>query len=412
MQRTNFAGLTELAPDDPLTIDDAAFLRRNIRTIDRFIAIGAKTHHHDGHAPIASPVGAPGVVAGASSGSIDANTLGYFGVSLLDVDGGETLVSPLASARTPQTFTPPVVAPSATADYTAGTLRADTYYYGVTLVDGVGGETTIGPARTVNRAPGYASGRVIITALDQMVAASSGAVGWAIYRATAGGQWAYLASGSMTQYIDSGQDCADCLRMPPTYNTTRKTGRFDVTLPASGAIPQGATTIRLYGGTDPDFPDPALVGSYPLASAGATVPVLSMALAQGSPPKVSGSVGGATPINPQTEIATPVSTLVPAASAFQAAGGSGWATPSVALMAGLIDLEGAFVGSGAIGDPIGLVPAGYRPRAKYPVHGTVVASGRGRVAVDALPDGRLVLAEALAGVGASAAVFLSGRWRV
>lgn len=409
MDRTQFAGLTELAPDDPLTIDDASFLRRNVRTIDHFIAMGAKTHHHDGHLSIVNPTAGPSVVAAASSGTVDPGTTGYFGVTFLDVDGGESMVSPLGSAKTPDPFHPPTAAPSAAADYTNGHLRADTYYYGVTLVDGLGGETTISPTRTVNRDPGYASGQIIVSMLDVLVAQAPGATGWAVYRAQAGGQWAFLASGNAATYVDTGADCADCLREPPTYNTTRKTTRFDVTLPAAAS---GATAIRLYGGTDPDLPDPALVGTYPVASAGATIMVPAMAFGQGAPPPVSTSVGGAGRINPQTEIVSPDAIAVPAASGSSwVPAGSGWASPAVTLMAGLVDLEGAWVGSGAPGTTVALVPLPYRPRAKYPVDGTIVASARGRVALDAFPDGRVVLAEPFAS-GASAAVFLSGRWRV
>jgi len=404
MDRTPFAGLTRLLPDDPLTSDDAAFLQRNITTIDHFIAVGAKTHRHDAHTAVANPTTGPTVVAAASSGTIDPGVTGYFGITVMDVDGGETLLGPLGSASTPDPFPAPTAPPSAAAEYTGGNLRADTYYYGITLVDGVGGETTISPAKVVTRDPGYASGQVRITLLDVAVAQAPGAVGWAVYRSAAGGQWSFLASGSGPTYVDTGADCADCLREPPTYNTTRKTTRFQVTLPA--ALPSGATAIRLYGGSDPDLPDPALVGTYPVASAGAVVTLASMAFSIGTPPPVSTSVGGAGQVNPATDIATPVASAIPGSGGWAYAG-SGWADPAVTLIAGAVDLEGAWVGSGASGAVIGTVPTGWRPRARYPLHGVSLGAPRTRFGVDVLTNGRIVLIES-----ASGAVSISGRWRV
>lgn len=411
MDHTQFAGLTTLLPDDPITSDGGAFLDRNLRITDHYLAIGAKTHRHDGHPGVSRPPTGPGVATLASGGSIDPATVGYFAVTALDVDGGETLISPLGSAVTPNPFPAPTMPPSAHADYTAGTLRADTYYYGVTLVDGLGGETTISPHATVNRQPGFASGQVLITSLDTLLATAPGAVGWAIYRAAAGGQWAYLVTGSGASFADTGMDCVDCLRGPPTYNTTLKTTAFVVTLPP---IPSGATAIRVYGGIDPDLPNPALVGTYPISSAGVgVVTVPSMAFGLGVPPPVSTSVGGADPIGP-TNIAAGVPTYLAGASGAvgSAAVASGWARPAVFLMGGAVDLEGVWVGSGSPGYVIAIIPPDFRPHARYPLEGLVVASARGpHVAVDVWPTGELKLVDALA-PGASAAVSLAGRWRL
>lgn len=406
MDRTLFAGLTRLSPDDPLATDGASFLRRNISTIDFFLGLGAVSHRHDAHVGLADPAVAPVVVASASGGTIDPGLVGYFGYTVVDSDGGETLLSPLGSAATPQPFAPPNRAPSGAAEYTGGNLRADTYYYGVTLVDGQGGETTIGPARSVTRDPGYASAQIRLTGLDTLVAESAGALGWAVYRAQNGGQWAFLASGVGSNFVDDGSWCADCLREPPFTNTTRKTTKFVVTLPVVGA----GAAIRLYGGSDPVLVDPSLVATYPLASGGAAVSVPSMAFATGQPPPVSTSKGGAHRLDPATEIATASAVLVTPGSGFSSSPGSGWAPLEVSIVAGEVTVAGVVAGSaGAVasGAVIGVVPATFRPKARYAAIAAQI-NPRGRVEYDVAPDGRIILAEPPTG----SAFALNSRWRV
>lgn len=405
MDRTTFAGLTRLAPDDPLTTDDASFLRRNISVIDFFLALGAINHRHDAHVALGNPSVMPTVVASASGGTIDPGVTGYFGYTLLDSDGGETTVSPLGSASTPQPFAAPALAPSGAAEYTGGTLRADTYYYGVSLMDGLGGETTISPFRSVTRDPGFASGQIRLSGLDQLVGASPGSTGWGVYRSQGGGQWYYLASGVAPTFLDDGTLCADCGRQPPITNTTRRTTKFRVTLPGGLA----GTGIRLYGGQDSNLSDPALVGTYPIASAGATLDVPSMNFATGTPPPVSMSKGGARQLNPSLELAATSPTLVGLGSGMSYP--AGWASASVTLTAGEVLLDGALASGSASGviasGVIGVVPATFRPSARRALDAVTLGTPRARAIYDVLPDGRIILMEP-----ASGAVSMNGRWRL
>lgn len=403
MDRTIFAGLTILGPDESLSADGGSFLNRNIRTIDQLLTLGAVSHRHDAHPALLNPNAAPTVMASASGGTIDPGTVGWFGFTVIDSDGGETSVSPLGSAATPQPFAPPLRPASATVDYASGTLRADTYYYGVTLLDGMGGETTLGPTTRVTRNPGYASGQVILSGLDEIVAASPGAAGYAVYRSARGGQWAYVASGTVASFTDDGTLCADCLREPPDSNTTRKTTKFVVTVPALAS----GQSFRLYGSTAPTMTTPALYGEYPVASAGTTIDVATMAFSPGSPPPINLSKGGAHKIDPATEIVTPVSSLLPLASGITYAG-SGWASAAYTITLGEVHLAGAVASAGALASAqvVGTLPPGTRPTERYAARGQALGD-RSTVPFDVTPAGDVVLA-----VAPSGAVFLDARWRL
>src|SRR4029077_7141692 len=145
MEQTIFAGLSTLEPGDALFDNGAAFTDRNIRRIDRLLQLGTVTHVHDAHAPLPAPTVAPSVVANPTGGNIPSNTTVYFGLTAVDAYGGETNIGPLGSAATPSSFGAPTLAPTAVADYSAGNLPIAQYYYAVTLADGMGGETSIGP---------------------------------------------------------------------------------------------------------------------------------------------------------------------------------------------------------------------------------------------------------------------------
>jgi hypothetical protein len=63
MRKTLFAGLTELDPSDSLAEDGYAFQQKNPRVTDHFLEIGAVTHRHDAHLPLADPTVAPSAAA-------------------------------------------------------------------------------------------------------------------------------------------------------------------------------------------------------------------------------------------------------------------------------------------------------------------------------------------------------------
>jgi hypothetical protein len=95
MHRTRFAGLTAPDPDDAaLQVDGGSFANRNPDITDFFLSIGAVTHRHDEHLPLASPTHAPSAVVLASGGSIESGTDLYFGWTASDSYGGETILSP------------------------------------------------------------------------------------------------------------------------------------------------------------------------------------------------------------------------------------------------------------------------------------------------------------------------------
>lgn len=298
VDRTNFAGLTRLDPGDALESDGGSFLRRNIDTLDHFAQVGAVTHRHDGHVALATPAQAPSAVA-ASGGTFAAGLVMSFGYTLLDGEGGETLLSPLASAQSPGGLGAPDDAPAAAFDPTAGALPVGSYYYTVTLVDASANETTEGPWTNVLRPGGYASGRILISGLSA-IATGGGATGWRLYRSFNGGAWGLLTSGdSLTDTaVDDGSGCADPTLAPPEVDGTTGTGMFTVTIPAQAT----GVTLRLYA-SDADFDSPALVTEIPIPGLASAIVISGPSdIGAGSPPPVATAKPGANKINALTDI--------------------------------------------------------------------------------------------------------------
>lgn len=300
MHSTFFAGLTELEPWEPISTDGSAIQARNPSITDHFLKIGVVTHRHDAHAALADPVVAPSAAVVSSGGAIPAGLTIELGVTVTDADAGETLLSPTVSVATGGGLSRPESAPVVEADYTGGTLRTDTYFYGVTLLDGGGGETSIGPMAQVTREPGYASGQVQVSGLFDLIDGTE-AVAWKLYRATGGSDWAYIASGVEDTFTDTGGICADCSAQPPREgtNTTGQTSLLQVTLPS---FPSGAVDYLVYATLDGSFSAPSLLGSYPVASAGAVVEYPTLDFLDGRPPLVSTCVPGASKIDPDTDL--------------------------------------------------------------------------------------------------------------
>jgi hypothetical protein len=160
MRKSLFAGLTILEPDESILSDDGSFIGADRDTIDRFLEIGAKTHRHTGEAGLANPeLPLPSVQAISSGGFINGDVTFVVGYTLVDGDGGETLISPTTSVTTAPPLSPPIQAPTAAIDYSAGALLVDTYYYALTYVDSEGGETPPGAWSSVEREPGFANAR-------------------------------------------------------------------------------------------------------------------------------------------------------------------------------------------------------------------------------------------------------------
>ena len=223
MRNTLFAGLTQLDPADPLSTDDYSFQAINPDIIDRLLEVGAVTHRHDGHAALENPTLGPSVSVIASGGQIPGGVTFEFAYTQLDADRGETAASPIGSVTTPDLMAAPAFAPVGSADYSAGSLAADAYYYVHTWVDAGGGETTMGPIEPVDVNP-YPNAQVLLSGLAS--AMPGGAVGWRLYRARGGENFHYLASGTGDTITDDGNLCAQCQVFPPEINTTTQSRRW------------------------------------------------------------------------------------------------------------------------------------------------------------------------------------------
>lgn len=299
MRKSLFAGLTILDPDEPLTTDGGAFTGKDREVIANLLRVGAVTHRHDAHAALADPTLAPAAEAITASGGLPADRAFSVGFTIRDDQDGETRLSPAVVISTPDAIPTPEQAPSAVVDYSAGSLRADSYYYAATITDGMGGETPPGPAALAERAAGYASGRVLLSGLDALVTEAGGA-GWRLYRATGGGQLDFLAEGVTADFIDDGTVACDCNIRPPVDNRTRAFNSLRITVPAAAA--SAASAFSVYVSETGDFISPSLFGTFPAASAGTEMMMTSLALQPGSPPDTSTSIPGANLIDPDTEL--------------------------------------------------------------------------------------------------------------
>ncbi len=300
---TDFAGLLKLLPSESITgTDGGAFLDRNIAVIDRLLKIGAVLHRHNAAAAIANPITAPVASALNTGGTIPADISLSVGYTWLDANGGETALSGETIVQTQNGLLDPTSAPTAAVSHTAGVLLADTYYYAVSITDGTGGETAVGPAVVVVVPPGNANSRVTISGLTALVTASGG-TGWRLWRARAGGNYGLLNAGATDTLIDDGSFTMDCTLTPPSTGsgTTNNTNRIRVTVPAPA--PPGVTGFRIYASEGGDFTEQCLLAlTYPAAEAGTIKEFASLTFLNAAPPPVSLMIPGASRIDPETEI--------------------------------------------------------------------------------------------------------------
>jgi hypothetical protein len=299
MKKTGFAGLTVIEPNlgDSIYSDGGSFLTLNPQVTDKLLRVGALSHRHDGHAPLVNPTVAPALLATNLGGQLNGSTRLYVGYTAVDTEGGETAVSPLANATTPPPLAAPA-APAALADYTAGGLAPGSYRYAISVTDGRGGETLVGAPVELLLTYGQPNAQVHLSGLAALVAAVGGDA-WRLYRSIAGAPWAYMIYGAADAITDDGTLCADCSALPPATNSTNRTGSVQVTVPA---LPAGTTRCRIYAGVSAAFASPSLVGDFSAAQVGAVQTITSLAFLAGAPPAVSTSVGGADPIDPETDL--------------------------------------------------------------------------------------------------------------
>jgi hypothetical protein len=301
---TSFAGLLRLAAGEALSTDGWAFTGRNIDIIDRLLRAGAQTHRHDAHAALANPTAAgPGVALANTGGQIPADLPIAVGFTWIDADGGETTLSPVTTVTTDPGLTAPTDAPTAVLDHTAGTLLAQTYYYAVTVVDGSGGETPLGPSAIITVPSGFAANEITLSDLDTIVTAVGG-TGWRMWRSVAGGPFSLIAVGTSATFTDDGINCVDCAVQPPDpdlgLGSTNATNRIIVTVPATH--PTQAVKFRIYASLDGSFVAPALLGEFDDTDFGSALEFTSLTFLDDSPPPVSNTLQGADKIDPDTEI--------------------------------------------------------------------------------------------------------------
>lgn len=302
-ERMPFSGIIRLDPQDSLTADNSAFQAENPAIIDRLLRVGATTHRHDAHTRLANPT-LPVVVATTElGGTIPAETTVYVVYTLIDADGGETIANPAPGVVTTQpALVTPSTSPAAVLDTTAGGLLSGNYSYAVTVTDGLGGETTLGPPVDVTIPPGYANARVHVTGLAA-IATNAGGTGWRLWKMKDSGGWYMVTFGSADEVIDDGTLCPDCVGRPPTSTSrTNSTSKLRVTVP--GSQPAGAVSFNIYATTSVDgfFLSPALLGNYPIAEAGVVKEFVALSVQPGAPPAASQALPGANQINPDTDI--------------------------------------------------------------------------------------------------------------
>jgi hypothetical protein len=303
--KTPFADLMRLDPQDPLSTDGFAFQSLNPLIIDRLLRVGARDHRHDGHAPLADPTEEPVVDLAPTSGTIGPGEEVAVTYTLVDTYGGETLGAPVGTYSTPDPIEPPTTEPEVEVETLGGTILPGSVFYGMTYTDDQGGETDIGVPIEVVVDPGSATNKITLSGLSAIVAEAEGATGWRLYKSTGVSRYHFLASGSSSQdqVIDDGNLCVDCTEVPPTENNTLGFNAITVNVPDSVMNTQaGVVAYRIYVALGGDFESPSLLDQQLIATLGDTFTYDTLATEVGRPPDVSSSLAGAAKIDPDTDI--------------------------------------------------------------------------------------------------------------
>jgi hypothetical protein len=307
MDKTPFAGLTRLDPSDPLSEDGFSFQSENPTVLDELLRLALVLHKHDAHAALPNPTEDPTVVSNDAGGTIPADLSITVGYTLLDANGGETALNADPQVVTTQGgIDTPDAGPDLTHSALAGTLVAGSYAYAVSITDGLGGETLLGPSSDVLVPTGSATNEINVEGLTQIVT-DAGGDGWRLWRSINGDAWGLLATGALAtdDFLDDGTTPCDCGQHPPTTDTgnTNATNQLQVTVP-SDAINDQATQFRIYATTDAEFASPSVLGTYDIADLDAIKTYNSLTtLGDGAPPDVSRAMPGADQIDALTDIA-------------------------------------------------------------------------------------------------------------
>lgn len=302
MERTAFAGLTRLEAGEPLSTDDFSFQDRNPAITDVFLRLGARDHRHDAHAALEGASVEALVEVDDAGGTIPADTDITVGYTLVDADGGETVLAADDTTVTTQAgLATPESMPLLASSPAAGSLLAGNYSYGVTVTDGLGGETSLGPINTITIEPGSATNEIEISGLTDIVA-EAGGTGWRLWRSVDGGQFGLLDDGAGDTVTDDGSFCLDCTVAPPFgTGTSNSTNQLRVAVPAAGQ-PADAVSFRIYAHTGGGYGTPALLGEYPVADFDDEKTYTSLTFLDGQPPDEPTAIAGANKIDALTDI--------------------------------------------------------------------------------------------------------------
>lgn len=298
-EQTAFVGLEVLAPGEPLSTDGFRFTAINPAITARVLQVGAVTHKHDAHAAVANPSEAPAVTTAAEGGSLPSSTTLHAAFTWVDDDGGETLASPPESITTRAGLEAPTGAPTLAVDYTAGNLLAGNWDFALTVTDGAGGETTIGPSESIVVEPGHEHAQIHITNLKALREEVGGTT-HRLWRRLNGGIWYLIEEGTGAEVLDDGSLAGDCTVQPPINTTANGTSTMSVTV--GEAAPARAASFNLYVAEDGAFPSPCFIANYPLSEIGKAILLTALEQVNGEPPLVSLSLPGASKIDPDTDM--------------------------------------------------------------------------------------------------------------
>lgn len=300
--RTSFAGLEVLAPGDLPSSDGYRFQSVNPVITARLLQLGAVLHKHDAHSAAANPAVAPTAANKATGGTIPAGLDLSVGFTWMDDQGGETLLSPVETVETVAAIIDPQKPPEAEADYATGTLPVANFDYGITVSDGLGGETALSPVASLQLLPNEHRAVKLsgLKVLLEEVAPGIGAAEWRVWRSQNGGPRYLMAHGKTATVLDDGSLTGDCTVSPPNSSTALGTNELKVTV--TEEAPANAGFFQLYISPDGSFTGPCLIAQYPLTELGKVIKLTTLALTAGTPPPVTLSVPGAGKINPDTEM--------------------------------------------------------------------------------------------------------------
>lgn len=279
-------GLTVLGPEDGLDADGYSFQAVNPIIIDHLLRLVVTL------SGMLDPTDPPVLASGLTGGTIEADSDIEVTYTLIDANGGESAGAPVETITTIAPLEPPEDPPTLVLDNVGGALVAGQYEYAVTLTDGHGGETPVGPTALVIREPGAPTAEITIGGLTALVDSVPGAVGWRLYRAKNSGPLYYLAQddGAVDEYLDTGLG-ADCSTVAPGEgeNTTNAINTLTVTVPDQVT---DAVSYRIYGGLGV-IASPALLGEYPISELGDDKLYTELVFDEGQPPDSSRSYAAA-----------------------------------------------------------------------------------------------------------------------